>query len=598
MKFTFAAGERPLEGFTIKAALGRGGFGEVYRAVSDGGKELALKHVQANLDVELRGVGLCLNLKHPNLLALFDVRQTPGEDWWVVMEYVAGESLDHAIANHPDGMPYELAMDWLTGICGGVGYLHDNGLVHRDLKPANVFVDDGMVKVGDYGLSKFMTTSRRSGQTGSIGTVHYMAPEVSKGRYGKEIDLYSIGVMLYEMLTGKLPFDGETAGEVLMKHLTAEPDLSPLPANVQPVVGRLLAKDPAERYHHVSEVLKDLGVSLPIAPTPSMWRGEIRRESPMVLPVAPPLPRPAVAARTLTMPWWLRFLLSMFVTGGITCFAIGIMLGMFRMRGDHVPLMAIGLGFLTAGTSLAVLRTWAWRRGLDKPAWLSNRLPIPRRAMLGWAFVGALLGIGAGMWFGGIVDGMFRRSEGSAALMGVGLGFSVFAVAFVLQRLELMRLRGPSSVHAPQTGWLVGRVVFGLVVGVGVALFFSGLVSLATRSEAVPVLMGLCLGTATFSLLLLRLGIRLPSILGVGACWAVLMGILSGLAFAGITRHDDAGAAIGVGTGILTFTLVLLTALWYHHRRQRWRATHPSAPMPKFGSWLFDKTAHWSRQAL
>ena len=94
------------------------------------------------------------------------------------------------------------------------------------LKPGNIFFDEGIVKIGDYGLAKFISCSRRSGQTESVGTVHYMAPEIANGRYGREIDIYALGIILFEMLTGRVPFEGESVGEVLMKHLTAEPDLS------------------------------------------------------------------------------------------------------------------------------------------------------------------------------------------------------------------------------------------------------------------------------------------------------------------------------------------------------------------------------------
>src|SRR5437879_13153287 len=110
MKFTYASGDRPLEGYTIKQGLGRGGFGEVYRALSDGGKEVALKLIQRNLDIELRGVNHCLNLTHPNLMLLYDVKETDAGDHWVVMEYVAGTSLDQAIAAHPAGMPADEAV--------------------------------------------------------------------------------------------------------------------------------------------------------------------------------------------------------------------------------------------------------------------------------------------------------------------------------------------------------------------------------------------------------------------------------------------------------------------------------------------------------
>src|ERR1043166_2531832 len=124
MKFTYASGEQPLQGYTIRRGLGRGGFGEVYLAVSDGGKQVALKLVQRNLDVELRGVGQCLNLKHPNLIDVYDVKQAESGDQWIVMEYVHGETLDKVIARHPRGMPRDEVLTWLQGLCAGVGYLH------------------------------------------------------------------------------------------------------------------------------------------------------------------------------------------------------------------------------------------------------------------------------------------------------------------------------------------------------------------------------------------------------------------------------------------------------------------------------------------
>ena len=228
MKFTYSSGARPLEGYTIKRGVGRGGFGEVYFATSDAGKEVALKLIRRNLDVELRGVTQCLNLKHPNLIALYDIRTDNLGDQWVVMEYVSGESLEDVIERHPQGMPVDDALWWMHGICSGVAYLHDHGIVHRDLKPGNIFSDEGTVKIGDYGLAKFISCSRRSGQTESVGTVHYMAPEIANGRYGREIDTYALGIILFEMLTGHVPFEGESVGEVLMKHLTAEPNLGAL----------------------------------------------------------------------------------------------------------------------------------------------------------------------------------------------------------------------------------------------------------------------------------------------------------------------------------------------------------------------------------
>jgi hypothetical protein len=260
VKFLYPTGSQPLEGYTIKRGVGRGGFGEVYFATSDAGKEVALKLIRRNLDVELRGVKHCLNLKHVNLIAIYDIRTDSMGDQWVVMEYVSGESLEEAIERHPTGMPKDEVLKWMQGIGAGVAYLHDHGIVHRDLKPGNVFLDydsseGGTVKIGDYGLSKFISCSRRSGQTESVGTVHYMAPEIANGRYGREIDTYALGVMLYEMLTGHVPFEGESVGEVLMKHLTAEPDLSKLDASYREIVQRTLAKDPLVRIGSVGELL-------------------------------------------------------------------------------------------------------------------------------------------------------------------------------------------------------------------------------------------------------------------------------------------------------------------------------------------------------
>ncbi|HIQ20839.1 MAG TPA: serine/threonine protein kinase, partial [Planctomycetes bacterium] len=257
-RFTYPSGSRPLEGYTIKRGVGHGGFGEVYYAHSDGGKEVALKLIRRNLEVELRGVRQCLNVKHPHLLAIYDIREDEDGDTWVVMEYVSGQPLEEVIAAHPEGMPTDEVLRWIHGIGAGVAYLHDHGIVHRDLKPGNVFCEEGVVKVGDYGLSKFISCSRRSGHTESVGTVHYMAPEVANGRYGKEIDIYALGVILYEMLTGRVPFEGESVGEVLMKHLTATPDVSMLEEPYRSVVARALEKDPAKRFAGVEEMLAQL----------------------------------------------------------------------------------------------------------------------------------------------------------------------------------------------------------------------------------------------------------------------------------------------------------------------------------------------------
>lgn len=304
MKFTFAPESRPLEGYTIKRAIHRGGFGEVYYALSDAGKEVALKLLHNNLEVELRGVSQCLNLKHPNLVTIFDMRQDSEKDHWIVMEYVGGKGLYEVLQEHPSGMALKDVMFWMSGITSGLSFLHDRGIVHRDLKPANIFSESGIVKIGDVGLSKYISESRRSAQTQSVGTVYYMAPEVARGRYGREVDVYSTGVILYEMITGRVPFEGETTAEILMKHLTAEPDLSVLPEPLRPVLAAALEKDPERRISEIEELdrrfrraIQDSGYSMEKpAPVLASNPDKARRSAPAMATTLIPDDRPRASA--------------------------------------------------------------------------------------------------------------------------------------------------------------------------------------------------------------------------------------------------------------------------------------------------------------
>jgi len=295
MKFIYNSGQRPLDGYTLKRGIGRGGFGEVYYAVSDGGKEVALKLVRGgNLEVELRGMAQCLNLKHAHLVSLYDMRTDTQGDHWVIMEYISGEPLSVVLSRHPEGLPHELVQQWFLALARAVGYLHDHGIVHRDLKPANIFVENGIVKVGDYGLCKFISGSHRTAQTQSVGTVHYMAPEISTGNYNKQIDIYAAGIILYEMLTGRVPFEGESAGEILMKHLTTPPDLSKLSAEYVPVVGKALAKNPLHRYVSLAEMAKAVEV---LGRDHSIPAAEMAAQSPERRPAAAAEPPKANAPR-------------------------------------------------------------------------------------------------------------------------------------------------------------------------------------------------------------------------------------------------------------------------------------------------------------
>ena len=302
-RFTHAPDSRPLDGYTIKRAIHRGGFGEVYYGLSDGGKEVAMKLLHQHCDVELRGANACLNLNHPNLVTIFDIKREPGGDWWVLMEYAGGPRLADVIEDR-GSLPVEEIEHWLRGIVAGLSFLHERGLVHRDLKPANIFAEGGTVKVGDVGLSKFVSESRASAHTRSVGTVYYMAPEVSRGRYGRGVDVYALAVMLFEMYTGKVPFDGETPAEILMKHLSAPPDLSALPTNLRPVFARALHKDPEQRTCSAAELERqfraavrgqrtddapaDLNAGAPVVDSPAEPVRRAERPAPRPAPVPKP----------------------------------------------------------------------------------------------------------------------------------------------------------------------------------------------------------------------------------------------------------------------------------------------------------------------
>ncbi|MGQ9649087.1 MAG: serine/threonine-protein kinase [Phycisphaerae bacterium] len=254
--FQYKFGDQPLEGYTIQRAIGRGGFGEVYYAVSDSGREVALKAVQGYEDIELRGVSQCMNLKSPHLVTIFDVKRNADGRPFVIMEYVAGPSLRELLQEAPSGLGTQKAAFFLREIAKGLTYLHDRGIVHRDLKPGNIFYEDGYVKIGDYGLSKMIASGQHTVQTITVGTVHYMAPEIGQGKYDRSIDIYALGVVLYEMLTGQVPFFGSSHGEVLMKHLMAQPDLSRIEEPFASVIRKAMAKEPADRFQSVQEMVE------------------------------------------------------------------------------------------------------------------------------------------------------------------------------------------------------------------------------------------------------------------------------------------------------------------------------------------------------
>jgi len=258
--YQYKYGDRPLEGYTIQRAAGRGGFGEVYYAISDSGRQVAIKAIQSYEQIEVRGISQCMNLKSPHLVTIFDVRYNDKGKPFAIMEYVSGPSLADLLRESPGGLGTQKSAFFLREIGKGLSFLHECGIIHRDLKPGNIFYENGYVKIGDYGLTKAITGDRDVGlsQTTVVGTVHYMAPEMGTGEYDRTLDIYALGVVLYEMLTGQPPFLGSDRSEILMKQMTALPDLTNIEEPFARVIRKALAKDPGERYQSAQEMVEDV----------------------------------------------------------------------------------------------------------------------------------------------------------------------------------------------------------------------------------------------------------------------------------------------------------------------------------------------------
>ncbi|NIV45879.1 MAG: protein kinase, partial [Gammaproteobacteria bacterium] len=220
--------------YEIVAALGAGGMGEVYRARDTRlGRDVAIKvlphEVAANPDAYARferEAKAVAALSHPNILAIHDFGQHDGTAY-AVMELLEGETLREALS--PGPLPQRKAIDYARQTARGLGAAHDGGVVHRDLKPENLFVTrDGRVKILDFGLARTAaeqsadarddtpTHTHLTGPGTVLGTINYMSPEQARGEpAGPSSDIFSLGSVLYEMLTGSRPFERETAPETM-----------------------------------------------------------------------------------------------------------------------------------------------------------------------------------------------------------------------------------------------------------------------------------------------------------------------------------------------------------------------------------------------
>ncbi|GEM_PF-1702981 len=259
-----------IEGYSILQKLGGGVFGIVYKAKKESiAKTYAIKFLKVDDPAvhdrvlrELAQVGIFAQVDHPNLVSIEDRGVVDGIPY-IVMGYAGDETLEGRLSEGP--LSEEETLSIVSQVCRGVRALHDRGLAHFDLKPANIFLKGSVARVGDYGLSKLVRDSCQSLSCGR-GTPYYMAPEMLRRKADHRADIYSLGVIFYECLEGRPPFGGENEWEVLKAHEEAEVVFGGrIPGSLRPILRRMLAKDPKDRYPDLGKVLSDLRSVLPEA---------------------------------------------------------------------------------------------------------------------------------------------------------------------------------------------------------------------------------------------------------------------------------------------------------------------------------------------
>ena len=257
--------------YEIKEIIGVGGMANVYRAYdSIDDRTVAVKilrdeHMQNDellrrFRNESKAIAV---LSHPNIVKVYDV--SFNEDiQYIVMEYIDGITLKEYIEQQKV-LRWKEAVHFTVQILRALQHAHDKGIVHRDIKPQNIMLlADGTIKVADFGIARFARASQQTVTDKAIGSVHYISPEQAKGDVTDEkSDIYSVGVMLYEMTTGKLPFDAESPVSVALQQIQSQPkrprSINPdIPEGLEDIIIRAMQKDPARRYQSAAEMLRDI----------------------------------------------------------------------------------------------------------------------------------------------------------------------------------------------------------------------------------------------------------------------------------------------------------------------------------------------------
>ncbi|MBZ5547095.1 MAG: protein kinase [Acidobacteriia bacterium] len=344
---------RVVGNYRLVERLGEGAMGAVYKGVDlMVEREVAIKMLRPEIARQPDIVGrfhaeavTLAKLNHPNIATLYSFFRE-GDEFFMVMEFVAGRTLDAMIRERPPMLP-ERAVDIAVQVLDAVEHAHSLGILHRDLKPANIMLTSTHVKVTDFGIARALGQARMTREGNIVGTLEYLAPERIRGQEADiRSDLYSVGVVLYEMLSGRLPFERDTDYELMRAQLEEPPPTfsslgqSSIPAPLEEVVLKALAKLPEQRFGTAGEFRRALGTVLGTEPAKRTRLAiePVVAGKPTRLAVEPSMPPKAKAASAGTVkvatsagkPRWLYY-------GGATVLAAALVMAVALLWGHWRP---------------------------------------------------------------------------------------------------------------------------------------------------------------------------------------------------------------------------------------------------------------------
>lgn len=266
-------GQKINDRYEIIKSIGEGGMANVYLArdvILD--RRVAIKILRGDLANDEKFIRRfqrealsASSLSHPNIVEMYDVGEDNG-DYYIVMEYVEGKTLKQYMKKRNNGrLTISEAVDIMLQLTDGISHAHDSYIIHRDLKPQNIMIqDDGKIKITDFGIAMALNSTQLTQTNSVMGSVHYLPPEQATGKGATiKCDIYSMGILFYELLTGMLPFKGENAVEIALKQMkepipSVKKQNPSIPQSIENIILKSTAKNPKNRYNDVKEMHNDL----------------------------------------------------------------------------------------------------------------------------------------------------------------------------------------------------------------------------------------------------------------------------------------------------------------------------------------------------